>query len=99
MDNVLELREALMDSRYVAFRKRLEAVALRGEFRSNEVVGTIVGVSPVLVSHWVSAYCNGGLNALLINGRPRNMSVKDEVEFLAQFESAARGGGGNAGYC
>lgn len=92
VDDVRVLRLAMLDKRNAGFFKRLEAVALRGEFGSNEVVGSIVDVSPVLVSRWVSAYCRGGLNALLVSGRPRSVGVADEEEFVALFKEAVGDG-------
>ena len=92
-DNVAELRAALKDKRNACFAKKLKTVALRGEYGSNELVGTIMGVSPVLVGKWVARYCSGGLEALLNGGgRPRNLSVEEEKEFLVQFEEAGRRG-------
>jgi len=71
VENVVELREALKDERNAPFYKRLEVVALRGEYSSNELVASLTGVSPQLVCHYVSVYCNGGLGALLCRRKPK----------------------------
>jgi len=67
----MELREALKAERDVSFIKKLEVVALRGEYSSNELVASLTGVSPQLVCHYVSIYCNGGLDALLCRRKPK----------------------------
>jgi len=71
VENVMELQGALKDKNNAQFAKKLEVVALRGEYSSNEVVASLTDVSPQLVCHYVSIYCNGGLDALLCRRKPK----------------------------
>ncbi|MDR2204523.1 MAG: hypothetical protein LBE76_09595 [Nitrososphaerota archaeon] len=89
LENVKELQEAMEKKENAPHYKKLEAVALRGKYDDNTIVGTITGIRPELISRLVSIYCKNGLNALLVDGRHRNMSEKEEREFLAQFKEAA----------
>lgn len=75
--------------------KRLWAVQLRGEGMVNPEIAKKLDTSPAVVSHWVSAYCNKGIGALLrgkFGGNRRNMSYEAEAEFLSSFEKCARDG-------
>lgn len=72
--------------------KRLWAVQLRGEGIKNSKIAEKLDTSEKVVSRWVSAYCNGGIEALMrgkFGGNRRNMSLEDEKQFLAEFEARA----------
>jgi len=75
--------------------KRLWAVQLRGQGMKNEEIANKIDVSSGAVSHWVSIYCNEGLEALTgwnFGGNRRNMSYEEELAFLEPFcEKAATG--------
>jgi transposase len=75
--------------------KRLWAVQLRGEGMKNPQIAEKLDTSPKVVSRWISAYCNKGINALLrgkFGGNRRNMSYEEESEFLSTFEKRAHNG-------
>jgi len=75
--------------------KRLHAVQLRGEGFANPVIAEKLDTSPKVVSRWVSAYLNEGIEALTessYGGNHRNMSIAEEEEFLAEFRQLAEKG-------
>jgi len=75
--------------------KRLHAVQLRGEGFTNPVIAEKLDTSPKVVSRWVSAYLNEGIEALTessYGGNHRNMSIAEEEEFLAEFRQLAEKG-------
>ena len=90
------LREAADRKESRRFCKRLLAVALRGEGKSNREAGEITGFHPSYISHLVSIYANHGMAALASDGRKggnhRNMSSEEELEFLKRFEAKAEKG-------
>jgi len=89
---IATLRKTLKDKRV---DKRLHAVQLRGEGFKNPVIAAKLDTSPKVVSRWVSAYLNAGLEALTqskYGGNRRNMSLADEAAFLAEFKALAEKG-------
>ncbi len=59
--------------------KRLYAVELRGKGLTNHEIADTLDTSAKMVSHWVSAYIDGGINALLPKkriGNHRNLSIE-----------------------
>jgi transposase len=85
-------RKAITDKRV---DKRLWAVQLRGEGMKNPKIAEKLDTSEKVVSHWVSAYCKGGIKALIggkFGGNRRNMSLERETQFLAEFETIASKG-------
>ncbi len=75
--------------------KRLYAVQLRGEGLTNNEIAGKLDTSAKMVSHWVSAYINGGINALLPKkriGNHRNLSIEEENELLDSFTKQAEAG-------
>jgi len=75
--------------------KRLRAVQLRGEGKTNEVIASMLETSSDVVSRWVSAYAKGGVEALMPKprpGRPTNISYEEESKLLAEFEARAQAG-------
>ncbi len=75
--------------------KRLQAIELRGKGEKNTAIGKKLDKSPKLISRWVSAYCSGGIQALMggkYGGNRRNMSMSEETAFMEKFkEEAAQG--------
>ena len=95
-ENTKELRKAMRDKTNSRFYARLQSVALRGEGKGNDEIGSITGYHPDYVSHLVSVYCKEGLAGLCRDerkgGNNRNMTDEEEKKFLAGFEEAAKRG-------
>lgn len=75
--------------------KRLWAVQLRGEGMGNPEIAEKLDTSTKVVSRWVSAYSNGGIEALMggkFGGNRRNMSFEKETQILAEFKARAKTG-------
>jgi transposase len=75
--------------------KRLQAIQLRGEGNKNPAIADKLDTSAKVVSHWVSAYCKYGIEALMggkYGGNRRNMSVAEEEMFLAEYKKQAEEG-------
>jgi transposase len=90
------LREAMKECKDVKAYRRLEAVALRGEGKSNEEIGPLTGFHPDWVSRLVSRYCNKGITALLEDcrrgGNNQNLTKEQEAKLLKEFEGTASAG-------
>ena len=72
--------------------KRLHAIALRGEGATNGAIALKLDTATKVVSHWVSAYCKNGIQALLggkYGGNRRNMSITEEAAFLGGYKKQA----------
>jgi transposase len=95
-ENTKELRKAMRDKSNSRFYAKLQSVALRGEGKGNEEIGSITGYHPSYVSQLVSVYCNEGLEGLCKDerkgGNNRNMTDDEEKAFLSGFEEAAKRG-------
>ena len=75
--------------------KRLYAVELRGRGKNNKEIAEKLDTSAKVVSRWVSAYKNGGIEALFSKkkgGNHRNISFEEEKELLSKFEEKASKG-------
>jgi len=75
--------------------KRLHAIQLRGEGYKNPEIAVKLDTSAAMVSHWVSTYCNNGIESLMggkYGGNRRNMSVAEEAEFLKYYKDQATQG-------
>ncbi len=75
--------------------RRLYAVELRGKGLTNHEIADKLDTSAKMVSHWVSAYIDGGINALLPKkrvGNHRNLSIEEENAFLDTFAKQAEAG-------
>ncbi len=75
--------------------RRLHAVELRGEGLTNHEIADKLDTSAKMVSHWVSAYIDGGINALLPKkriGNHRNLSIEEENALLDTFAKQAEAG-------
>jgi len=89
---IATVRKSTSDKRV---NKRLWAVQLRGEGKKNPEIAEKLDTSAKVVSRWVSAYCKGGIHALMggkSGGNRRNMSFERETQFLAEFETIASKG-------
>ena len=88
----MEARKTIKDKQT---DKRLRAVQLRGEGKTNKEIAEQMETSPDMISRWVSAYAKGGVSALLPKkrtGNRRNMSVDEEREFLSEYRKQAQQG-------
>ncbi len=75
--------------------RRLHAVELRGKGLTNHEIADKLDTSAKMVSHWVSAYIEGGINALLPKkriGNHRNLSIEEENALLESFAKQAEAG-------
>lgn len=91
-EEIVELRKKEKDKRV---DKRLWAVQLRGEGMGNTEIAEKLDMSAKVVSRWVSAYSNGGIEALMggkFGGNRRNMSFEEEKQLLVEFKDRARTG-------
>jgi len=91
-DEIKEARKTIKDKQT---DKRLRAVQLRGEGKTNKEIAEQLETSSDMVSRWVSAYAKDGMSSLLPKkrtGNHRNMSVDEEREFLAEYKKQAEHG-------
>ena len=91
-EEIAAMRKTITDKRV---DKRLWAVQLRGEGMRNPKIAEKLDTSAKVVSRWVSAYCKGGIEALMggkFGGNRRNMSLEEETQFLTEFETCAKNG-------
>lgn len=75
--------------------KRLRALLLRAEGKTNKEVGEITEYHWSYVSQLVSIYFNKGLAAIVENhyiGNRRNMSIEEEKAFLEPYRKQAEQG-------
>ena len=91
-----ELRELMKKAKDVKAYRRLEAVALRGEGKSNTEVAELTGFHPDWVGKLVREYIAFGAAYLIEDdrkgGNHRNASHEAEQKFLEQFKEAAQNG-------
>ena len=91
-EEIRELRKTIKDKQT---DKRLKAVQLRGEGKKNKAIADQLETSTDVVSHWISLFENGGIEAVLPKartGRPLNLSYDEEEKLLAEFEAKAESG-------
>ncbi|NLO49550.1 MAG: helix-turn-helix domain-containing protein [Bacteroidales bacterium] len=91
-EEIRELRKTIKDKQT---DKRLKAVQLRGEGKKNKAIADQLETSTDVVSHWISLFVNGGIEAVLPKartGRPLNLSYDEEEKLLAEFEAKAESG-------
>jgi len=91
-----EIRQRMKIVKKANIYKRMEAVALRGEGKSNTEVSEITKYHPKRVSQLVSLFVNGGLEKLASDGRKggnhKNLSKEQEEEILDSFDENATAG-------
>ena len=94
--NVKEIREAMKTVKNKNIYRRLEAVALRAEGKSNAEIAEITKYHPKRVSQLVSQYCNEGIETLMSDGRKggnhRYMSRVAETELLDKLKNVSESG-------
>ena len=89
---IKEIRKTIKDKKV---DRRLYAVQLRGEGKTNKVIAEKLDTSAKMVSQWVSAYINNGIEALLPKkrvGNHRNLSIEEEKKLLSAFSEQAKSG-------
>ena len=95
-ENAEEIRQAMAKEKNTNLYRRMEAVALRGEGKSNKEAAEITKFNVKYVSQLVSLYANKGLSVLGAEGRKggnrRNISAEKEREFLEEFRKEAEAG-------
>lgn len=95
-EDVAILRQAMKEVKTVLQYRKLQALVLRGEGKTNKEISALTGFHSDVVSRYAKKYLECGLEALLSDGRKggnhRNASDSEEREFIAQFEEAARQG-------
>ena len=95
-EDAIKIREAMSTTKNKNTYRRLEAVALRAEGKSNNDIAEITKYHPKRVSQIVSLYCNNGLEAVADDGRKggnhRNLSHAEEEAFLEGFRKDAESG-------
>ncbi len=95
-ENTTEIRKAMSKEKRAGLYRRMEAVALRGEGKSNAEVAKLTKFHPKYVSQLVSLYCRKGIEALATEGRKggnhRNLSIEQEREILKDFKESAASG-------
>jgi len=90
-----ELEAARKDITDKRIDKRLHAVQLRGEGMKNDDIAEKLDTAAKVVSRWVCAYCNEGIEGLLgkqRGGNRRNMSLAEEAALLEPFRKQAEAG-------
>lgn len=94
-ENVEEIKTTRKTIKDKNTDKRLYAVQLRGEGLTNQEIANKLDTSDQMVSHWVSVYAKGGIDALLSKkrtGNHRNLSVEEEKKLLADFTKQSESG-------
>ena len=89
---ITQARERIKDK---TADRRLRAVQLRGEGLSDKEIAEMLETTSNMISYWVRLYIKEGLNGLLPKkrkGNHRNMTFKEEEEFLSQFYEKAKSG-------
>ena len=90
-----EAAKARSETRDKQVDKRLRAVQMRGEGKSNKEIAEVLETSTDMVSRWASAYAKGGIEALMPRkrtGRRPNMSRTEEAKMLEMYMDRARKG-------
>ena len=72
---------------------RMQAVAMRGEGRTNKEISNATGYNPNYICEIVKDYIEGGIEKLTNDGRKggnnRNLSTEEEVALIKKFTDSA----------
>ena len=82
---IAEIRKTVKDKK---IDKRLHAIQLRGEGMKNPEIADKLDTASRVVSRWVSAFCNNGIDDLMggkHGGNRRNLSYVEEEKLLSRF--------------
>ena len=94
-DQGKEIASARKENRDKKVEKRLHAVQLRYEGKSNKEIALQLDTSSDVVSRWIATYAKDGLAALLPKkpkARNYNMTFAEEADFLSVYEERAQAG-------
>jgi len=94
-DDVAEVKKLRKKNHDKQVDKRLRAVQLRGEGKSNAEIAVVLETSTDMGSRWISVFAKDGAEALLPKqrpGRPTTISFEEEAKMLAEFEAKAEAG-------
>lgn len=94
-EQIKEIAEARKRIKDKNTDRRLRAVQLRGEGLSDKEIAERLETTSNMISYWVRLYVKEGLKGLLPKerkGNHRNMTFKEEEEFLSQFYERAKSG-------
>jgi len=95
-ENAKEIRERMKREKKTNAYKRLQAVALRGEGKTNEEIGEITDFHPDYVGKLCKTYLIKGMDGLIADGRKggnnRNMTEEEASAFLRKYEEQATSG-------
>ena len=95
-EDAKEIREKMKKCKNKNVYRRMEAVALRGEGKSNEEIANITKYNSDWVSKLVSLFCRKGIEELAKDNRGgdnhRNLSKEQEEEILGEFLKCAKAG-------
>ncbi len=92
---VAELETARKANKDKNVEKRLKALVLRAQGKTNVQIGEACQYHSSYVSQLVSIYCNHGLSAVIenhYNGNRRNMSIDEEKAFLDEYKKQSEKG-------
>lgn len=90
-----EIAKARKENKNKNVERRLKALALRAEGKTLREIGEQCGYHPSYISNILSAYSNGGIEAITGNhytGNRRNMTYEEEEVLLEQFRKRAEAG-------
>lgn len=94
-ENKREIEAARKKNKNKNVEKRLMALSLRADGKTHREIAEMTGFNVRYVGDLVENYCKNGLEAITGNhykGNRRNMSYKEEEEFLEQYQKQAADG-------
>jgi len=95
-ENAKEIRASMRGEKRAGAYQRMQAVALRGEGRTNGEIAKITNFHPDYVGRLCKAYLTKGIDALIADGRKggnnRNMTEAQATAFLQKYEELAKSG-------
>ena len=89
---IKEIRKTIRDKKE---DKRLRAIELRAEGKSNKEIAEKLDTSSKVVNNWVCKYVKEGIQGLLSKGQKgnhRNLTFEQEEEMLKKFEEKGKKG-------
>lgn len=89
---ISEMRNTIKDKKE---DKRLHAIELRGQGKSNKEIAEKLDTSIKVVNNWICKYVKEGIEGLLSKGQKgnhRNLTFKQEEEMLKKFEEKGKKG-------
>ncbi|EJU20974.1 homeodomain-like domain protein, partial [Peptoanaerobacter stomatis] len=89
---ISEIRNTIKDKKE---DKRLHAIQLRGQGKSNKEIAEKLDTSIKVVNNWICKYVKEGIEGLLSKGQKgnhRNLTFEQEEEMLKKFEEKGKKG-------